>query len=156
MQNSNLHFIKAQLPLASAISITTATATNVVSNSQTNVTSYIDGFTNASASATACFLNPGWWRVWGVLGFIAASTTTVTLLEGGINTTSATLPTGDLGLTSFSVTSFTTSSTSVIPIGAQIINVAANGTNLYLVGQCAFGTSTMTVYGTLYAEQIAS
>lgn len=128
--------VSAQLLIASATSLTTATAKNIL------------------GSSTTTFLNPGQWLAYGMVGFVANTGTTVTLLAGGFNTVTGTLPTGDFGLTQLSVTSFTTASTSQINLFPQLFTVGNNGVTLFLVASATFATSTMTAYGQCNLVQV--
>lgn len=130
--------ISAQLLIANATALTTATPKNIL------------------GSATTTFLNPGVWMLTGLVSFIAAATTTVTLLQAGFNLTTATLPTEDAGLTKLSITSFTTgASVSDINMFPQIVTVGNQGVFFFLVAQATFATSTMTACGTFQAIQLA-
>ena len=120
--------ISSNIAYASAISITNATPKNLTSIS----------------------LTAGDWDVWGNIGFLPAATTTVSLIYGGISTTSATFP--DTSLVSLLQLAFATGAAQVLPVVRQRINVNAT-TTVYLVGQAGFAVSTMTFFGGIYARR---
>lgn len=87
----------------------------------------------------------------------AGASTTITYLEAGINSVSATLPniltpiigTSDTRLTA----TFSTGGTNVLSLSPAVIPISAN-TTIYLVGSANFGTSTMTAGGVIIAQRI--
>jgi hypothetical protein len=87
------------------------------------------------------------------LTFIPAGTTTVSLLDGGINTTTATLPGDPLNWLIQSTGGLTTGAKQGSAIPTQRISVAST-TTVFLVGEALFGVSTMTATGTIRARRV--
>jgi hypothetical protein len=109
--------------------------------------------TATGKSVTSLVLSAGDWNVWGNIGYIAAATTTVSLLTGSISTTNntqATSPNGG-GYAQLQAT-LTTASTNILPVGMTQINVSTS-TTVYLVATATFAVSTMTAYGSIYARR---
>jgi hypothetical protein len=109
--------------------------------------------TATGKSVTSLALTAGDWNVWGNIGYIAAATTTVSLLTGSISTTNntqATSPNGG-GYAQLQAT-LTTASTNILPVGMTQINVSTS-TTVYLVATATFAVSTMTAYGSIYARR---
>lgn len=107
--------------------------------------------TNTPANCTSKSLGAGAWQVWGLVYFNPAAGTTISALFAGISTTSVTLPAvGQYG--GFNAT-FTTASNQFLSAPQQVLNLATT-TTVYLVGQAAFGTSTMTCNGYINAIRI--
>lgn len=152
MQNTVNQIVQANLPLANATALTTATSKNIVASGQASVVTGLASFVNPNGFT---FLNAGIWMLSGFVGFIAAAGTTQTLLQAGFNTVTGTLPTGDFGLSEYAVTSFTTAGTNVLPVAPFIVNVPAQGQAWFLVAQATFATSTLTAYGTFQAVQLS-
>lgn len=126
--------ITGAVAAASAVSLTTLTSVNVTSIS----------------------LSAGDWDVRGNVLFTLASTTTMGYLYCGINTTSATLPTGPAGLAGIAGagTNATTDVTlaPAINIAPVRINVSST-TTVYLIARAKFGTSTCKAYGSIVARR---
>ena len=124
----------SQTLVASAVSLTTATPTNIL------------------ASAMICA--PGSWLFLPCVNFIFAATTSYTILNIGVNTTSATLPTSDLGL-------WKQTTVAIVPAAAQswlgnpFVLTFAVSTSVYLVAQATFTVSTLTASGWLLATQVS-
>ncbi|MGC2661783.1 MAG: hypothetical protein WA324_27815 [Bryobacteraceae bacterium] len=123
--------ISSVIPAASAVALTTATATNI----------------------TTLALAAGDYDVWANMCFLPANTTSVTSTLGWISLTSATVPDASLtGGTNYG-------STPIVSIGGQIgvyppsfrVSLAAPAT-LYLSSFSQFSISTMGVCGGLYAR----
>lgn len=114
------------------------------SNTATSMT------TNTPANCTSKSLTAGDWDVWGTVTFVPAGSTTVAALYGGINTTSATLP--SLGNYAGIVATLQTGQTQILNVPMQVVNVSGT-TTVYVVGQSSFGASTMTCNGNLYARR---
>ena len=135
MQTTLLQTLFAQLKLASATAVTTATPLNI----------------------TSLFIPVGTWEFTGCVNFVPANTTSITVLQAGVNATSATLPSADLGLTTFETAAnvFTTAGAgftlNLIPF---ILNIATAGT-IYLVANAVFTVSTLTAAGYVTAKQIS-
>ena len=110
--------------------------------------------TATTANVTSITLTPGTWDISGVVGLLPAATTSITVRQGGANTTSATL--GALG-TKYVVTSAAVVPTAVgqeQPIPSHRVTVTVN-TTLYLVAQATFTVSTMGAYGIISARRVA-
>jgi Pectate lyase superfamily protein len=125
-------YVSSTVLVGSAVSLTTATSANITSIS----------------------LTAGDWDVSGSVIFVPAATTTVTALNGGIGTTTATLPTvPPLARFAEIWTSYTPNST--LYRGVATIRQSLSGTTtVYLVTQSSFGTSTMTAYGHIAARRV--
>jgi hypothetical protein len=124
-------FIETNIPVGSAVSLTSGAAKTV-----------------GSISLTA-----GDWDVWATVGCNPAGTTTMSRLIGGINTTTDTLPTTpgagayqDLQL------SFTTGAAQAFSLGSRRISVSST-TTVYLVAFSTFGVSTNAAFGYIAARR---
>lgn len=112
--------------------------------------------TAANIIATTLDIGPGQWRLSAMNFYFPAATTVVSLLQGGISSTTATLPSidsiGGYVQTSNQFTSLGNGHALVIP--SIVVNVAA-GTivSYFLVTNQSFSTSTMDVCGWLQAER---
>ncbi|MCP3714887.1 hypothetical protein [Paraburkholderia sp. CNPSo 3281] len=129
-----------------------ATAGNIgqLLTGQTSGTSLTTG---TSTNATSINLTPGDWDVDCSADFAPGATTTISSLGVSISTTSATF--GANGAKSVIGGSFTTGfgdsmATPVVPL-----NMSAN-TTAYCVVNASFGTSTMSVTGTIHARRSAN
>lgn len=106
-----------------------------------------------AANGSSISLTAGDWDVSGSCLFTSAASTTSTIWTCGISTTSATRP------ASFSQENVLQLSTAQTNVGSQMstpvvrISVAST-TTVYLVGMCAFGTSTETLSGKMRARRI--
>ncbi len=125
-------FVSSEVAQGSAVSLTTATATNITSIS----------------------LTAGDWDVWGNVLFIPANTTVMSSGYGSIGASSATI-----GATvyrgSLSATSFTgdgSKTPSVTP--GQIRISISSTTTIYLVAYSDFITSTNAAFGYIYARRV--
>lgn len=126
--------ISSTVASASAVALTTATSANVTSIS----------------------LTAGDWDVSGVVIHKFAATTTTTLMQIGISTTSATLPTATTGATDYNVLRQASSAPggdTAQLIGPHRISLSAT-TTVYLVANDTFATSTDAAYGTLRARRV--
>lgn len=112
-----------------AVSLTTSTPTNI-----------------ASISLTA-----GDWDVWGTVEFLPAATTTVTVIQSGINTTSAAIPAAPNRSVIAGITFTPPVSISMTPPKQRLS--LASATTVYLVVTLAFGTSTATATGRIDARR---
>lgn len=113
------------------------------------------GLTTAtSATITSISLTGGDWDIWGTVGFVANASTTATVFKGGINTTSATLPTppGNGAYAQFSLSVGAGGIEPVFPIGSTRISISAT-TVVYLVAQSTFSISTMACFGEIAARR---
>lgn len=130
--------ITATIAVGSAVALTTATSANVTSIS----------------------LTAGDWDVSAQVNHNAAATTSVTLLQIGISTTSATLPTqaGGSGIGTDPLAIFREAaavlggalSTNLAPVRVTL----AVTTTIYLVVNDTFTVSTMGAYGTIRARRV--
>lgn len=127
---------------SAATSVTTATSLNV---------------TSASLDLTA-----GDWDIEGMICYFPAGTTTVTNLFGSISKTSATLSGGDTTAVPTAGESrvnqafpaaYVPGSEVTVPLPKTRASLTGN-TSFYLVGRANFGTSTMTVFGSISARRV--
>lgn len=102
-------------------------------------------------NCTSITLTAGDWDVSGTCVFQPAGSTTFTLAGCTANTTSASLGGGGNGLTLLNIT-FTTGNSQYIQAGTLRVN-ASTSTTVYLVGQTAFGVSTMAMSGNIWARR---
>lgn len=114
-----------------------------------NTTTGIALTTGTPANLTSVSLTAGDWDVWGTVQI--TPTAALTLVIGNISTTSATLSGPATAFGQFNLT-FTSASTSVIPIGQARFSLSAT-TTVYLVGQATF-TSTATGAGHMGARRV--
>lgn len=125
-------FVSSVIVLGSAVALTTATAANVTSIS----------------------LTAGDWDVWGNVNFTGGATTKLKGTYGGINTSSATIPSLELR------TSYIGQDTTVFVNGIPAYNVlptrisVSGTTTVYLVGVATFSVSTCSVFGGMYARRV--
>lgn len=112
--------------------------------------------TGTAANVTSITLTEGDWNVYGVTGFLPAATTSITALNGGSSSVSATV--GTLGA------SFSFSQAAVVPgaVGQEFANpvtrvVVAKGQTavIYLVARATFTVSTLGAYGTISARRMS-
>lgn len=125
-------YIKSNIAVGSAVSITTATAKTI-----------------ASVSLTA-----GDWDVTGTVAFNPSAGTLIVDMKGGISQTNNTLPT--LSDTAALVDIPLSPSAGVgatIPVGTSRVSLAAT-TTVYLVAQSTFTVSTNTAYGFISARRV--
>ena len=99
-------------------------------------------------------LTPGRWDIFGQIAFLPAATTSITQIAFGINSVSATLPAaGSGGLVQ---NTFAAVVPTAIPqcynVTTTRVNISVN-TTYYLVAQATFTVSTLSAFGTLYAER---
>lgn len=127
-------YLEVSVPSGSAVSLTTATPADV-----------------ASVQLTA-----GDWDVYGNIAFLVAAGTSITGLDGWINTSSATLPNGSNHGANIALRlPFTTGAAQIIPVGAIRLSLAST-TTAYLSTQAAFTVSTLAGYGTVWARRSAN
>ncbi len=131
-------YISATVTAGNAVSVTTGTATNIVTMS----------------------LPPGDWDVSGFLNHSAGTSTSVTRIITSISVTSATTAgqAGGAGLGTdptaiYSQASSIPTNNMVLEAGPVRMNTNAN-TTMFLVAQDTFTASTMQVYGTLRARRM--
>jgi hypothetical protein len=108
---------------------------------------------NTATDVTTILLTPGDWDVWGTLGWGGGGTTTVSYVQGSINTTTAI---GNI-TQSLLVVPF---NNATIFVAAQVafplspLRVSINATTTYhLVTLCNFAVSTCTGFGTILARR---
>lgn len=114
------------------------------------------GLSSASpANVTSISLPPGNWLVYGNVAFTAGALTTATVFSGGINTTSATLPTapGAGAFVQLGISVGAGATEPCLPTGMTSLSLTAT-TMVYLVAQATFAASTMSVYGFIGAQRI--
>jgi hypothetical protein len=126
---SDGQFISASVGAGSPVSLTTATAANITSIS----------------------LPAGDWQVWAAAGFVVSSA--ASSVQGGISTTSATMPaiTSGLGLATVAATSATLAGQTVSIMPSRV-NVSTT-TTVYLVGEAVFTAGTVGGYGFIGARR---
>ena len=127
-------FIDSQLPLASAVALTTSVTANITSIS----------------------LTAGDWDVSAIANFLPAGSTNITQLIGGISTTSATIDPSDnfFRHTQLNFPSFVPgASASGVPTPVVRISVATT-TTIYLVARGLFTVSTLSGYGRISARRV--
>lgn len=141
-------------PLPGVTTNTTAATGNVGEYLSTVVTfgGRITLTTATAANLASRSLTAGDWDVWANVTFIPDGTTTVSQLEAGITTSTATMPTtatdGYMGL----ALPFTTGSGQIMPVGATRILLAAT-TTYYLVVRASFAVAAMKCYGAIMARR---
>jgi hypothetical protein len=109
-----------------------------------------------AANVTSISLSEGEWDVSGVVGYLPAASTSITVLNGGASTTSATV--GTTGAV------FNFSQAAVVPgaVGqefsiptSRIVVAAGSTTTVYLVARATFTISTLGAYGTIRARRVS-
>jgi len=105
---------------------------------------------NTAANCSSISLTAGDWDVWGSVAFLPAASTTISSINSGVNTTSATLP--SIGNYSALNAALTTGvgQNLVAPIMRESLT---STTTIYMVGLSVFGASTMTCNGTISARR---
>jgi hypothetical protein len=110
--------------------------------------------TNVAANITSVSLTAGDWDIWSNLYFLAAGTTSITILQGSLSTTSATLNVnpGFWGVqaTPASVIGANTTGLDVGPVRLSL----AGTTTLFIVAQATFTVSTLSGYGIIQARRV--
>ena len=127
-------FLSSVVLTASAVPITTITATNITSVS----------------------LTAGDWDVWGTMWTKPAAGTITTTAAVAVSQTSATLPTTPaIGGSFQQIRGLATAATEVCILGTGTTRISlAATTTIYLVGFIEFTTSTMSAYGSLCARRV--
>ncbi|MCA7984192.1 hypothetical protein [Burkholderia vietnamiensis] len=105
----------------------------------------------ANANIASISLSAGDWDVDGLILFVPASTTTVSSLALGTSVVSGAF--GGLGSLASYGLSFSTGAAQRLMTPRQRISLASSGA-VYLVGQAAFGVSTMTADGFIRARRV--
>jgi hypothetical protein len=106
---------------------------------------------NTAANVTSLALSAGDWDVEGNINF-AGTTATVTGGSGGINTTSATLPTDGSEVYDGTVTT-ALSDNSTITTPRKRVSLATSGT-VYLVASKSFSAGTVKAFGGITARRV--
>lgn len=104
-----------------------------------------------AANVTSVSLTAGDWDVTGVIQFLPAAGTTVSLIQAGVTTTSATQPAfpGSTLLQS----SFATGGTEQLMAPVVRFSLSAT-TTVFMVATCTFGVSTLTATGFIRARRV--
>lgn len=112
--------------------------------------------TNTDTNVTSLALTAGDWDVSGQIAFTPAATTSITILRGGINTVSATMPLAGVVGNGF----FAIQQPAFVPAGGPICeNIAparislASPTTIYLVTRATFTVAALTAYGYIGARR---
>ena len=112
--------------------------------------------TGVAADATSITLTAGDWDVWGQICFIPGATTSITQYQGGINTTSATLPTAETvaaARLAFDIAAVVSGvSVQSFPLVAARLSLASS-TTVYLIGRATFTISTMGAFGKIIGRR---
>ena len=124
-------YVEAEVLIASAVTLTTATPANVTSIS----------------------LTAGDWDVSGNVCTDVAGGTVLTSVESAINTTSATLPTRPGKGSNQKWDGSLTGTNLGFPVGTRRLSLSAT-TTVYLVTSMAFTTSTCKAFGFLGARRV--
>lgn len=109
--------------------------------------------TPANVVVAGLSLTAGDWDVWASVAFLPAATTNITQLAAGLNLTTGTLPTPQVGL---SQTTFTGYVPGAIPQCMDVMQIRvsqASTAAVFLVAQGAFTVSTLSAFGTIYARR---
>jgi|EndMetStandDraft_8_1072994.scaffolds.fasta_scaffold24253_2 hypothetical protein len=97
-------------------------------------------------------LSAGDWVVGGNIRFSPGATTTVNSYQGGVNTTSATLPsTMDVAIVGYNALVLANAGSIVVP--QRRISLAAP-TTVFLVARANFGTATLNATGKIWARRV--
>jgi hypothetical protein len=108
--------------------------------------------TSTTANVTSISLTAGDWDVWGNVWYVPAGTTTLSVVMGGVNTTSATFQGGTTGNTTQNQCNSAAGQNASAIAPMQRINVSAT-TTVYLLANAAFSVSTCTASGTINARR---
>lgn len=110
--------------------------------------------TSTAANVTSISLTAGHWEVDGYVGIVSTNAgTTITAEYGGINTTSATLPTTAFQNLHQAVGPGAGNASFVGHLSSTTIKIAGL-TTVYLVAQSSFAVSTAAAFGTIKAIRI--
>lgn len=110
--------------------------------------------TNTTANVTSITLPAGDWNIFGVVSFIPAASTSITVLNGGSSQTSATLDVlgTSFGFTQAAVVPTAVAQTFPIPMDRVVLNQT---TTIYLVARATFTVSTLGAFGVIGARRAA-
>jgi hypothetical protein len=110
-----------------------------------------------AANVTSVSLTPGDWDCRGGVGFDTAANTNVTLLSGGVSSTSASVPAlGTGGFWSQNVPAGIASAAVMaqgFPVAPQQVNISSTASE-YLVAESNFTVSTQKAYGTIECRRM--
>lgn len=120
----------------------------------TNATTGTSLTTGVAANATSVNLTAGDWDATCTATFIPAGSTTMSSLNVGITTTSATFAGTNTGSSTALIQTFTTGSTQAFSAPGAVRLSLSGTTTAYCVVQAAFATSTMTVNGFIRARRV--
>lgn len=109
--------------------------------------------TGTTTNCSSVSLTAGDWDVEGVVTFVPAAGTTVTAIQAGINTVSATIPANNTGGYNLLFATLTTGSSQSYASPIVRVSLASSGT-AYLLGVSNFGVSTMTCNGFIRARRV--
>lgn len=110
--------------------------------------------TNTAANVTSQSLSAGDWDVWGVVDYTFAATTSITALQQGISTTSATLS-GQDTYASFVTAAMVPTNAKDMALNTPMVRKSlASTTTVYLVAKAVFTVDTCSAYGTIYARRV--
>lgn len=125
-------FISSQLPIASALSLSTGSVLTI----------------------TSMPLSAGDWDVWGMVGFNGAASTTVGVVTGSISLVNNVHDTTQVPVNTYynNVAVFAQAALR-LPVGTSRISVATS-TTVFLVESLTFGTSTAVGFGNLNARRM--
>lgn len=113
--------------------------------------------TTASLTLTA-----GDWDIRGIVGFLGAVGTSITLLKAAISKTSATLPAsdatgvptaGEVIIEHDTAANIIAATTVVLPIPAYRVSLTTS-TDFWLVAAATFSVAALTAYGSMEARRI--
>lgn len=108
-----------------------------------------------AANVTSLSLSAGDWDVYGTVQYDIAGTTTSSDMTGGINTTSATLPTAGSENNTYNVTAaFGTGSSYFTCVMPRVRVSLAGTTSVYLIARATFAISTFKAFGRLTARRV--
>lgn len=107
-------------------------------------------------NVTSISVTAGDWIVYGIVTFNGGGTTTVTTLNSGISTTSASLTnTAFYSFWGFPAAAVTAFVNNPLSFTSFPLRVSTSGTQtVYLVAQCTFGVSTCSAWGTITAYRL--
>ncbi len=110
--------------------------------------------TATSANVTSISLTAGDWDVWGNLFVLPDTTTNVTIAQGGISSTTATLPTlVSVGIVNYGAAGVVPSTVGFnYQVPGYRLSLSAT-TTIYLVANVAFSLSTCQAGGAIYARR---
>lgn len=137
-------------------SVTVGAAAGEVVSSTVLQASAVSLTSTTAANITSISLTAGTWRVSGSVLFLPDAATNVTYVQGGISSTTGTLPaTASQGIIALGAgAGFVTGN---VPFGGAIpsvVLVLGSTTTIYLVGRATFTVSTLTCFGAIDAVRI--